>query len=108
MVKCSNVSQIKALFNLTEIFDALGNKIPIITSSVMSPTGTKGVMQNVPARCCQKLLFLIFLKPHQAKFVKRFKIKSTDSEKANEMQSSTTVLLHFTSPSLPNMVNKVT
>ena len=40
MVKCNNVSQIKTLVNLTEIFDAAGNKISIITS-VMAPPGAK-------------------------------------------------------------------
>ena len=98
MVKCSNASQIKTLLNLTEIFDALGNKIPIITS-VMSPPGAKGVIRNVPLML-SKADILAILKPHQVKFVNRFKIKST-----NEMQNSTTVLLRFISPSLPNTVN---
>ena len=93
MVKCSNVNQIKTLLNLTEIFDASGNKIPIIMS-VMSPPDAKGVIRNVPLMLSEADI-LDFLKPHQVKFVKRFKIKSTDSEKPNEMQNSTTVLLHF-------------
>ena len=37
MVKCNNVSQIKTLVNLTEIFDAAGNKISIITSVMALP-----------------------------------------------------------------------
>ena len=103
MAKCSNVSQIKTLLNLTEIFNASGNIILIITS-VMSPPGVKSVMRNVPLMLSEAGI-LDYVKPHQVKFVKRFKIKSTDSEKPNEMQNSTTVFLHFTGPSLPNMVN---
>ena len=48
---------------------------------------------------------LDFLKPHQVKSVKKINIKLTNSEKRYVMQNSTTVLLHFTSLSLPNMVN---
>ena len=47
MVKCNNVSQIKTLVNLTEIFDAADNKIFIITSVMVSP-GAKGIIRNVP------------------------------------------------------------
>ena len=101
MVKCSYVSQIITLLNLTAIFDASVNKIPIITS-VMSPPGAKDVIRNVLLMLSESDI-LDFLKPYQVKFVKRVKIKSTDSEKPN--QNSTTVLLDFTSPSLPNMVN---
>ena len=102
MVKCNNVSQIKTLVNLTEIFDAAGNKISIITS-VMAPPGAKGIIRNVPITLCENEILEI-LKPQKVKYVKRFQLKPKDYEKTNEMQSSTTVLLHFTCSDLPEKV----
>ena len=47
MVKCTNVSQDKTLLNLTELSDASGNKVPVITS-VMPTPGAKGIVRDVP------------------------------------------------------------
>ena len=47
MVKCTNVSQVKTLLNLTELSDASGTKIFVI-SSVMPKPGAKGTIRNVP------------------------------------------------------------
>ena len=46
-VQCTNVSQVKTLLNLTELSDASGTKIPVI-SSVMPKPGAKGIIRNVP------------------------------------------------------------
>ena len=47
MVKCTNVSQVQTLLNLTELSDASGNLVPVITSIVPTP-GAKGIIRNVP------------------------------------------------------------
>ena len=89
MVKCNNVSHVKTLVNLTEIFGAAGNKIPITTSVLASP-GAKGIIRKVPLTLCENEI-LESLKFQKVRYVKRFQFKTKDSENTNEMQNSTTV-----------------
>ena len=104
MVKCTNVSQVKTLLNLTELSDASGTKVPVI-SSVMPTPGAKGIIRNVSLDI-QESEILECLKHQKVRFVKRFQFKSKTLENA-EMQNSTTVLLHSTCSDLPDMATIV-
>ena len=101
MVKCTNVSQVKTLLNLTELSDASGTKIPV-TSSVMPKPGAKGIIRNVPLEI-QESEILECLKHQKVRFVKRFQFKSKTLDNS-QMQNSTTVLLHFTCSDLLDVV----
>ena len=93
MVKCTNVSQVKTLLNLTELSDASGTKVPVISSVMLTP-GAKGIIRKVPLKI-QESEILECLKHQKVRFVTRFQFKSKTLENS-EMQNSTTVLLHFT------------
>ena len=66
--------------------------------------GHPDLCENVPITLCENVILEI-LKPQKVKYVKRFQFKPKDSEKTNEMQNSTTVLLHFTCSDLPKKVD---
>ena len=104
MVKCTNESQVKTLLNLTELSDASGNKVTVITS-VMPTPGAKVIIRNAPLAIRESEI-LECLKHQKVCFVKRFQFKSKTLENS-EMQNSATVPLHFTCSDLPLGDNRI-
>jgi len=89
MIKCRTAQQIRTLLSLTSWSD--GERSVSISTTLLPPQGSKGVLYNVPLNLIPEE-FQESLKTQNVTFTKRFKYRSRDNQ---TLQDSTTVLVHF-------------
>jgi len=87
MIKCRTAQQIRTLLSLISWSD--GKKSVSITTTLLPPQGSKGVLYNVPLDLTTEEL-QESLKTQNVTFTKRFKYRSRDTQ---TLQDSTTVLV---------------